>query len=139
MLFTSVEFFIFFALVFFYQWYVHPLFSNEEQKEDTSLHVFLLIASYYFYMSWDYRFGALILISTLIDYFLAIEIGKTEVEKKRKFYLILSLVLNLGCILGFFKYYNFLAHSINSASEAVGYSAFAPILNIILPVGITFL
>lgn len=138
MLFTSVEFFIFFALVFFYQWYVHPLFSNEEQKEDTSLHVFLLIASYYFYMSWDYRFGALILISTLIDYFLAIEIGKTEVEKKRKFYLILSLVLNLGCILGFFKYYNFLAHSINSASEAVGYSAFAPILNIILPVGISF-
>jgi alginate O-acetyltransferase complex protein AlgI len=139
MLFTSVEFFIFFGLVFFYQWYVHPLFTKKDGDEpSTSLHVFLLIASYYFYMSWDYRFGALILISTLIDYVLAIEIGKTEDQSKRKFFLILSLFLNLGCILGFFKYYNFLAHSFNTAGETLGYSPFVPILNIILPVGISF-
>jgi D-alanyl-lipoteichoic acid acyltransferase DltB (MBOAT superfamily) len=139
MLFTSVEFFIFFGLVFFYQWYVHPLFSKEEGNDQSiSLHVFLLLASYYFYMSWDYRFGALILISTLIDYFLAIEIDKTEKQSHRKLYLILSLVLNLVCILGFFKYYNFFAHSINLAGESLGYPPFVPILNIILPVGISF-
>ncbi len=139
MLFTSVEFFLFFGVVFFYQWYVNPLFSKEEgDTQSTSLHVFLLLASYYFYMSWDYRFGALILISTLIDYFLAIEISKTENLRSRRFFLLLSLILNLVCILGFFKYYNFFANSVNIAAGNIGYSPVAPILNIILPVGISF-
>ncbi|HMV42511.1 MAG TPA: MBOAT family protein, partial [Leptospiraceae bacterium] len=139
MLFTSIEFFIFFLFVFIFQWYIHPLFAKaNDEQQSYSLHIFLLLASYYFYMSWDYRFGALILISTLIDFFLAIQIENTEVKSKRKFYLVISLFLNLICILGFFKYYNFFARSINSTAGNFGYSSFFPILNIILPVGISF-
>lgn len=139
MLFTSIEFFIFFAFVFIFQWYIHPFFvKTEDENQSISLHIFLLIASYYFYMSWDYRFGALILISTLIDFYLAIQIENTEVLYKRKLFLILSLFLNLVCILGFFKYYNFFARSINSAGGYFGSSSIFPILNIILPVGISF-
>ena len=139
MLFTSIEFFIFFGLVFIFQWYIHPLFSKEDgNDQSTSLHVFLLVASYYFYMSWDYRFGALILISTLIDYYLAIQIFNTENIRMRKLYLLSSLILNLVCILGFFKYYNFFARSLNGVAGNLGYSPFAPILDIILPVGISF-
>ncbi|MBK8395774.1 MAG: MBOAT family protein [Leptospiraceae bacterium] len=139
MLFTSIEFFLFFGLVFIFQWYIHPLFSKGDEKEQsTSLHIFLLLASYYFYMSWDYRFGVLILISTLIDYYLALQIAKTDKIRAKKLYLLSSLILNLVCILGFFKYYNFFANSLNATAGNLGYSSIAPILNIILPVGISF-
>jgi D-alanyl-lipoteichoic acid acyltransferase DltB (MBOAT superfamily) len=85
-------------------------------------------------MSWDYRFGALILISTIIDFILALQIEKESRNKIRLLYLNLSLFLNLICILGFFKYYDFFAKSINylNGSETI------PVLHIILPVGISF-
>ncbi|MDX1957109.1 MAG: MBOAT family O-acyltransferase [Leptospiraceae bacterium] len=135
MLFNSLEYFLFFGFVFFYRWYIHPFFFAEGQKSRDILHFFLLIASYLFYMSWDYRFGGLIFLSTIIDYYLAIKISSTENEKKRLWLLRLSLFLNLVAILGFFKYYNFFAETVQyffSGKEIL------PKLNIILPVGISF-
>jgi D-alanyl-lipoteichoic acid acyltransferase DltB (MBOAT superfamily) len=96
-----------------------------------------LVASYFFYGWWDYRFLALILFSTVVDYILGIEIGKPSNQKKRKWYLYLSLFMNLG-LLGFFKYYNFFVDSFANLLASFNYYPDSWTLNIILPVGISF-
>src|SRR5258705_7788154 len=68
----------------------------------------LLFASYFFYMSWNWRFAPLLLALTAIDYLAAIWMEGVEHPRRRKLFLVLSLAANLG-FLGFFKYYNFLA------------------------------
>jgi alginate O-acetyltransferase complex protein AlgI len=138
MLFHNIEFFLFFIFVFLFRWYILPFFFKDIKKEIQASHVFLLIVSYFFYMSWDYRFGLLILLSTLIDYYLAILIVSTDSQSRKKFYLFLSVFLNILCVLGFFKYYNFF---VNVGTQALSYTGLQnpfPILNIILPVGISF-
>ena len=98
---------------------------------------FLLIASYFFYGYWDWKFCLLLATSTIVDYFLGIQIEKNKTQLKKKALLIVSLATNLG-ILGFFKYFNFF---IDSFSEMVGQFGYSPDylhLNIILPVGISF-
>ena len=96
MLFHSIEFLLFFS--FFYSLYL------------TLPHIYqnrlLLVASYVFYGWWDWRFLSLILISTLIDYTIGLQLRKTSNLQRRKLLLSFSLVFNLG-MLGFFKYYNF--------------------------------
>ncbi len=131
MIFSELEYFLFFGFVFFIYWYLLPIFSKDR---NFLFQGFLLFVSYYFYMSWDYRFGSLILLSTLIDFVLAIYINESDSKNKRLFFLYLSLFLNLICVLGFFKYYLFFANSIN---QILG-NKYLPILEIILPVGISF-
>ncbi|MEM7183278.1 MAG: MBOAT family O-acyltransferase [Spirochaetota bacterium] len=138
MIFSSFEFFVFFAVVFIYRWYINPLLFPEENKETRAAHYFLLFASYFFYMSWDYRFGALIFLSTIIDYALGIAISKTESQKQKKSYLLASILLNLVFILGFFKYYTFLTSNANALFKSAGLSYSFPLVHIILPVGISF-
>lgn len=90
-------------------------------------------------MSWDYRFGALILLSTAIDYYVGLKLSSENREKVRYYLLLFSLITNLVFILGFFKYYNFLVTSINTVTNPMfGADAF-PVLKIILPAGISFL
>lgn len=91
-----------------------------------------------FYMSWNYRFGALIFISTVIDYYLAIRITETDSKKQKKTFLYISVFLNLVCILGFFKYYNFFSENINLFLSLFGFKSPFPLLHIVLPVGISF-
>src|ERR1041384_3253455 len=100
MLFNSPEFWIFFAVVLI-GFYSLPYRAGK---------VLLLGASYFFYMWWNVYFIALILASTVIDYFLGILL-ETARPRWRKPLLIVSIVANLG-FLGFFKYYNFFASSI---------------------------
>ncbi len=130
MLFNSIEFLLFLPTVFFLYWFV---FKNQMRAQN----VLLLVASYIFYGWWDWRFLSLIIASTFLDYFVAIQLGKTAISKKRKFLLGISLVGNLG-MLGFFKYYNFFVSSWIEAWSSVGISMEASTLNIILPVGISF-
>jgi len=130
MLFNSIEFLLFLPTVFFLYWFV---FKNQLRAQN----VLLLVASYIFYGWWDWRFLSLIIASTFLDYFIAIQLGKTDVSKKRKFLLGISLVGNLG-MLGFFKYYNFFVTSWIEAWSSVGITMEASTLNIILPVGISF-
>jgi alginate O-acetyltransferase complex protein AlgI len=98
---------------------------------------FLLVASYFFYGWWDWRFLCLMIGSTLIDYFIAIKIEDAESPRSRKTFLILSLVINFS-ILGFFKYFNFFADSLAAALSGIGIHASVPLLRIILPPGISF-
>jgi len=98
---------------------------------------FLLVASYFFYGWWDWRFLLLMIGSTLIDYFIAIKIADTEDPRVRKGLLVLSLIINFS-ILGFFKYFNFFADSLAGALSGIGIHASLPVLRIILPPGISF-
>lgn len=95
----------------------------------------LLVASYVFYGWWDFRFLSLIWISTGVDYILGLLLEKEERPGRRKFYLVVSLVSNLG-ILGFFKYYDFFIESANPFFGYLGFSVST--LNVLLPVGISF-
>ncbi|MHC5028985.1 MAG: hypothetical protein ACYTGR_19725, partial [Planctomycetota bacterium] len=80
------------------------------RKRITSRNVFLLVASYVFYGSWDWRFLSLIVISTVVDFLCglamqrATERGGPREDWRRRAALIVSVVTNLG-ILGFFKYF----------------------------------
>lgn len=130
MLFNSTAFLLFLPTVFFLYWFV---FKNQLRAQN----VLLLVASYVFYGWWDWRFLSLIIASTFLDYFVAIQLGKTAISKKRKLLLGISLVGNLG-MLGFFKYYNFFVSSWIEAWSSVGITMEASTLNIILPVGISF-
>lgn len=131
MLFNSFEFIIFFVVCFSLYWFV---FKNSIKKQN----VLLLIASYFFYGWWDWRFLSLIAFSSIVDYTLGIFIHKTEDKKKKKLLLGLSLFSNLG-LLGFFKYYNFFVDSLLNLFESIGYhNASVHTLYIILPVGISF-
>jgi D-alanyl-lipoteichoic acid acyltransferase DltB (MBOAT superfamily) len=93
----------------------------------------LLCASYIFYMWWDPRFIVLILTSTVVDYFLGIWLEAAS-GRRKKFLLVLSLIVNLG-ILGFFKYYDFFAGSLAALLRVPQSSV---VLQIILPVGVSF-
>jgi len=96
----------------------------------------LLVASYFFYGWWDWRFLFLIFISTLTDFVCGIKIHESDGIRKKKF-VIISVVINLG-ILGFFKYWNFFSDSLGSLLSQLGLHPGFPTLHIILPVGISF-
>lgn len=95
----------------------------------------VLSASYIFYGWWDYRFLALIIISTLIDFFLAKKMDVTASRDKRRYLLICSLIVNLG-ILGFFKYFNFFIDSFITTFGVTDGDRY--IFEILLPPGISF-
>src|SRR5580658_4020236 len=99
---------------------------------------FLLLASYFFYGWWDWRFLFLMAGSTLVDFFVARAIGASTNEKHRKSLLIFSLVLNFA-FLGIFKYFNFFVGSFVSVASALGLKAIPiGVWSIILPPGISF-
>jgi D-alanyl-lipoteichoic acid acyltransferase DltB (MBOAT superfamily) len=99
--------------------------------------VFLLLASYFFYGWWDYRFLLLMIGSTTLDFFLARAIQRSETDTVRRTLLISSLVVNFS-ILGFFKYFGFFVGSFAHALATLGIGVSVPLLRIILPPGISF-
>ncbi len=127
MTFNSVSFLIFFVIVY-------GLYLALNHKWQNRM---LLLASYIFYGSWDWRFLGLLFLSTTVDFFCAKRIHGTGNEKKRKFFLVLSVAVNLG-ILGFFKYFNFFASGFEELLNGFGFHPNRVTLNIVLPVGISF-
>ena len=96
MLFNSSEFLLFLPIVFGLYWFV-------VQKNLKAQNALILAASYFFYGWWDWRFLGLIALSTVVDYTVGLQIDKHTEEKKRKLWLWVSLLVNLG-LLGYFKY-----------------------------------
>src|SRR5436190_20245673 len=95
--------------------------------------VMLLVASYFFYGWWDWRFLALMVGSTLVDYVLAARIARSRHAGERRAYLALSLGMNFG-VLGFFKYFDFFVDSFVHVAHALGAQDVpAPLLRILLP------
>ncbi len=137
MLFTQLEFPIFFLLVLIAAW-LSPGFLGVLHVRLTGRTVrnsILLAASYYFYAYWDYRFCGLLLLSTVVDFFVARQMQVAEKRSTTRALLLVSLIVNLG-VLGFFKYFGFFVESARPLLESIGWSG--ETLDIILPVGISF-
>lgn len=131
MLFNSLGFLVFFPVVFILYWFV----TNKKLWWQNFM---LLIASYYFYACWDWRFLFLLVFSTLLDYFTGIKMEQNKNSFRRKrFWFWLSIVINLG-FLGLFKYYNFFVESFQVLLAGVGISTNSLTINVVLPVGISF-
>ncbi|WP_427875207.1 MBOAT family O-acyltransferase [Flavobacterium sp. MMS24-S5] len=130
MFFNSLAFAVFLPLVFFLYWFVF-------NKTKSTQNALLIIASYYFYSCWDWRFLFLLVFSTFLDYYTGIRIEKSTNDKGRKFWFWLSVSVNLG-FLGIFKYYNFFSESFAQMLTTVGFKASPILLNVVLPVGISF-
>jgi len=130
MLFNSINFAIFLPIVFILYWLV----INKNLRLQNSL---LLIASYFFYACWDWRFLFLLMFSTLLDYYTGLKMQNAESLNRKGFWFWLSITVNLG-FLGVFKYYNFFAESFTETISHFGLQINPATLNIILPVGISF-
>jgi len=130
MLFNSLDFAIFFPIVFILYWAI-------ANKNLTAQNLFLVVTSYVFYAWWDWRFLGLIVFSSLVDYLIGFKLGKEENNLKRKILLWTSIVINLG-FLGFFKYFNFFTDNFIAAFSLFGVTFNKTSLEIILPVGISF-
>ena len=130
MIFNSIDFAIFFPLVFFMYWIFF-------KKSIVARNVFLIAVSYVFYGWWDWRFLLLIVMSSGIDYIIGQKIHKKENVSSRKKWLFISLFVNLG-VLGFFKYFDFFVDSFITSFSFFGLELNGFSLKIILPVGISF-
>lgn len=130
MLFNSIEFAFFLPAVFVLYWGV---FNRNLRLQN----LFLVVASYFFYGWWDWRFLGLILFSTLVDYLVGRSLETARSKLHRKVLLWISIGVNIG-FLGFFKYYNFFVESFIDAFSYFGKTFEASTLSIILPVGISF-
>src|ERR1700733_15455349 len=100
MLFNSISFAVFLPIIFALYWLAYRNLQIQNPC--------LFIASCYFYASWDYRFLFLLMFSISLDYFTGLMMGSTRNRKKRRYWFIGSVSINLG-FLGLFKYYNFFA------------------------------
>jgi alginate O-acetyltransferase complex protein AlgI len=130
MLFNSFEFLIFLPIVFLLYWFVFA-------KNKTSQNLFLLFSSYVFYSFWDWRFSCLLAFSTILDYSSGLIIGKALTIQKKKLWMQLSILTNIG-LLCYFKYFNFFIDSFIKLLNKIGVHADSYTLNIILPIGISF-
>ena len=130
MLFNSIDFIVFFPIVSL----VYFLIPHKVR------YLWLLAASYYFYMCWNPQYALLMLTSTCITFASGYMISRAASkgkEGRKKLWVALSFISNLA-ILFMFKYYYFAVININRVLEAVGFQLITPRLGILLPVGISF-
>jgi D-alanyl-lipoteichoic acid acyltransferase DltB (MBOAT superfamily) len=145
-LFTTLRYAIFFAVAFVGSWALS--FATERSEDEDpewragfARCVFLLVLSYYFYASWNWRYLPLIFGSSTVDFFLARSIAREERPHARRVMLALTVALNLG-FLGFFKYWNFALENARLVAALLHGAAPPPVndaLKVLLPpVGISF-
>lgn len=130
MLFNSIEFAVFLPAVFILYWLL-PRNTVRYQN------ILILIASYFFYGCWDWRFLGLLSFSTLLDFYSGLRIHNSKSDASRKRWLIASVTINLG-FLAYFKYVGFFVESFAELLSLNGLQAYSSTLNIILPIGISF-
>ncbi|MGA1826308.1 MAG: MBOAT family O-acyltransferase [bacterium] len=127
MLFNSIEFICFFLVIASLYFFIPYRYRNG----------YLLLASYYFYGSWNVNYLILLIITTVSSYICGIYIGKTDhIFLKRRF-ITIACIINLGLLL-IFKYFNFLISPFNTFFKIFGQLKLIPELNFLLPVGISF-
>ena len=130
MLFNSYVFVLLFLPVVLALWWT-PIFKTSHRL------IILTVASYLFY-GWLYPpFVALLVFSTVIDFLVGHRIEETKSATAKKFWLTVSVGLNLG-VLGFFKYFGFLTESVNAINGWLYGSGSFPVMEILLPAGISF-
>jgi D-alanyl-lipoteichoic acid acyltransferase DltB (MBOAT superfamily) len=127
MLFNSLEFIVFFAVVFALYWRLPHRGQN----------LFLLAASLFFYGSWNARLLLLLVGSATVDFVCALAIENARTPRAKRAFMVLSVTTSLS-ILGFFKYANFFLDSLVELLATLGVQANRPALDVVLPVGISF-
>lgn len=128
MLFNSLTFILFFAVV---------LALHNSPLPWGAKKVILLLASYLFYAAWNPPFVILLWISTVLDWYVAKYMARTEVLSKRRLLLLASVIGNLG-LLGYFKYGDFVLHNFQQMLSTFGVHYEPAKWDIVLPVGISF-
>ncbi len=128
MLFSSLHFVTFFAVVFAVFWACAGRFRIRT--------LFLLLAGYYFYMSWSWWWGILLAAPTLLDYVLALSVSRAA-GPRRRLLLAVGVTANLG-MLATFKYANFFLENVAGSLRMLGLPVATVHLDIVLPVGISF-
>ena len=129
MLFPTLIFAVFFIIVFSLHW---GLVGRPHIWKP-----FMLSASYVFYGWWDWRFLGLIVACTLASHLAAVAMARSKRVALRRLFLVLALAFILG-VLGFFKYYGFFAVSLHQLCGSLNIPCSLPLLDIVLPVGISF-
>jgi alginate O-acetyltransferase complex protein AlgI len=127
MLFNSLEYLVFFPVVVA----LHFVLPHRYR------HFLLLAASYLFYMSWNPAYAILMVISTFVDYFVAMGMEGTRSQRRRSLLLSVSLAANFG-LLFTFKYYNFFRDTVMAIAAGLGTHADLAVSSLLLPVGISF-
>ena len=127
MLFNSFHFIFFFIFIAIAFWISAPKYRW----------ILLLIASYFFYMSWEPTYIVLIIFTTLVDYFICIHLTNSKNKRTSKVGLALSVAQGLG-VLFLFKYYDFFQSILVSILEKLAIDYTPSHFNILLPVGISF-
>ena len=127
MLFSELNFWIFFGVVLL----AYNVLAHRAQNR------MLLVASYVFYASWDWRFLSLIILSTVVDFAIGRKMDVAVKQAARKRLLLISIATNLG-MLAIFKYLGFFVENFSTLLGRIGYDADPFVLSIILPVGISF-
>src|SRR5436190_9693047 len=129
MLFNTFHFAYFFAILFPIYWALR----NHLRLQN----LVLLMAAYYFYGCWNYKFLSLLILSTVMDFACGLWVDHFQDPRKRKLCVAASMALNLG-MLGIFKYYNFFAGSLKLLLDRSGWHVSMPVLQVALPIGISF-
>ncbi len=127
MLFNSLDFLIFFPIV------VLVYFAIPNKMK----YLWLLVASYYFYMCWNAKYALLILFSTAVTYASGILIDKADTARQKKLVVASSFTLNLA-VLFFFKYCNFALDAVGKFFLLFHIELHLPVFDLLLPVGISF-
>jgi alginate O-acetyltransferase complex protein AlgI len=128
MTFTTLTFLLFLAAVFSLYWVL---------RHRQAQNLLLVVASYFFYGWWDWRFCGLMLAASLLDFGVGLGLNRVETPRKRRVVLAVGLTGNL-VTLGFFKYFNFFADNFRVAAQAIGWQVDPLTLQVVLPVGISF-
>src|SRR5216684_1301317 len=130
MLFPTIEFAVFFALVFPVTWLLND--------HNTAKKWFLVAVSYFFYAFWRADFTLILLMSSTVNFGLALLLGRAADGPARLALLWLGISFNLG-VLGIFKYYNFFAASAMNLASSLGWDVQIPFFEVGLPIAISFL
>jgi len=129
MLFPTMIFGLFFLFVYATAWSL--------ERENGRRKVFLVLASWVFYGWWDWRFVGLLILSAIFNWWVAASVARTNVKSTRHWLIALCVAVNLT-VLGFFKYYGFFVDQLGEALKLMHWERDLPLLNVILPVGVSF-
>ncbi|MDQ1353199.1 MAG: hypothetical protein QG657_3505 [Acidobacteriota bacterium] len=127
MIFNSIDFLIFFGIVFALYFFIPTKFKW----------LFLVIASYFFYGYWKIEYLVFLIVPTILIYFIGLKISQTQAKPRRKRYLILGLIAGLGCLV-VYKYADFIGSSLYSLAGLFSPNLKYNPLNLLWPIGISF-
>lgn len=132
MLFNSLGFALFLPTVFGLYWWLGRRAGGLRLQN-----ILLILSGYFFYGLWDWRFLILLFTATAVDYWVGLKIGQYKDRRAPGWVLAVSVVMNIG-MLGTFKYFDFFSRSLSDFLALFGMKASLPLLDIMLPVGISF-